>query len=57
MNRHYTKTYGIKKGLNKGKVRYFVICDGTVTSLHYAKPDFAMKKAELAFISCVITGY
>lgn len=41
----YIKTYGIKEGYNKGKKRFFVVCDGRSTSLHYAKADFALKKS------------
>ena len=48
----HTVTYGIEKGYNKGKVRYFVICDGRRTSLDYAKKEFAMKKAYEFCIAC-----
>lgn len=39
------KTYGVMIGYNKGKLRYYVVCDGARTTLHYANKDFAMKKA------------
>lgn len=43
----YKKTYGIKEIIHKGKKRYLVVCDGRSTlNLHYAKPDFALKKAK-----------
>lgn len=48
----YTKTYGITHGYNKGKQRWFVVCDGKKTSLHYAKADFAMKESEQFAKSC-----
>ena len=48
----YHKTYGIEKGWHKGKERYFVVANGKTTSLHYAKPDFAMKQAEQFIRAC-----
>jgi len=43
----YTKTYGIAEITWKGKKRYCVVCDGRKHhDLNYAKPDFALKKAE-----------
>ena len=43
----YNKTYGIKEVYIKGRKRYLVVCDGMPTNdLHYAKADFAMRKAE-----------
>lgn len=41
----YTKTYGVAEGFNKGRKRFFIMCDGKQTSLHYAKKNFALKKA------------
>ena len=48
----YTKTYGIQKGFHKGIPRFFVVCDGKCTSLHYAKADFAMAKAKIFCHAC-----
>ncbi len=45
MDRHSIKTYGIRTGWNKGKIRYFVVCNGKSTLLDYAKADFALKKS------------
>ena len=49
---HYIKTYGIESGYNKGKQRYFVVCDGKRTSLNYARADFTLRKAEQFIKSC-----
>lgn len=48
----YNATYGVKEGYHKGVKRFFVIADGKTTSLHYAKSDFAMKKAEQFIHAC-----
>lgn len=42
----YHKTYGTQLGFYKGKPRFYIISDGYKTNLHYAKQDFAMKRAE-----------
>ena len=52
MGRHFIKTYGIVKGINKGKTRYFVVCNGEKTRLHYAKAGFAMKKSKEFVKAC-----
>ena len=46
MNKTITKTYGVTTGYNKGKSRYYVVCDGNRTTLNYAKKDFALKVAK-----------
>lgn len=48
----YTVIYGVAKGYNKGNERFFVMCDGRETSMHYAKKDFALKKAYVFCKEC-----
>ena len=45
MTKTYVKTYGIRKGYDKGKERFFVVCDGVELSLNYANAGFALKKS------------
>lgn len=52
MEAHYIKKYGIRSGYHKGKRRWYVVCDGRSTDLHYAKPDFAMTKAKQFIMAC-----
>ena len=42
---NYHKPYGLRAGYYKGQHRWYVLADGVSTSLHYAKREFALKKA------------
>lgn len=56
MNKTSVKTYGVQEGYFKGKLRYFCMCDGDKTSLHYAQKDYAMDSA-LAFCKLVYRDF
>lgn len=45
MNKTSVKTYGVQIGYVKGKMRYFCMCNGKRTSLHYSRKEFAMNQA------------
>jgi hypothetical protein len=45
-NNTVVKTYGIRKGWHKGKEMYFIAVDGQTRSSCFARPEFAIKKAE-----------
>ena len=55
VEKHYTKTYGIKQGFEKGKQRWFVMCEGTETRLHFARPEKALETAE-RFVKSLYAG-
>lgn len=48
----YIKTYGVREGYHKGKKRFFVVLNGSKTSLHYAKRDKALKVSERFCKAC-----
>lgn len=52
MQDHYTKTYSVESGHYKGKPRWYVVYNGSKTSLHYARHDFAMKQSEIFCKAC-----
>ncbi len=53
--RTVTKTYGVVKAFEKGRTRYFVMCDGYRTRLNFARKRFAEKKS-LEFVQRVFRG-
>ena len=54
MNKTSVKTYGVRDGHNHEKVRYFVVCNGRTTRLHYANKEFALSKALEFCKSCYV---
>ena len=48
----YDKTYSVKQGYHKGKVRFFAISAGISTALHYATYKKALQVAKKFTLDC-----